>query len=94
MLEAAHIRPYSQEGPHDIRNGLLLRADIHQLFDKGYVTVTEDLRFVVSPRLKADFGNGKTYYPLHGDRLRLPAAAEHRPAAEFLRWHNERVFRG
>ncbi len=39
VLDAAHIRPYGQDGPHDPRNGLLLRSDIHTLFDQGYVTV-------------------------------------------------------
>jgi putative restriction endonuclease len=38
-LEAAHIRPYAAEGLHDVANGLLLRSDLHRLFDKGYVTV-------------------------------------------------------
>ncbi len=39
-LEAAHIRPYSDGGAHETRNGLLLRRDIHSLFDAGYVTVS------------------------------------------------------
>ena len=39
-LEAAHIRSYASDGPHEVRNGLLLRADLHRLFDKGYVTVS------------------------------------------------------
>lgn len=51
VLEAAHIRPYGAEGTHDVPNGLLLRADIHRLFDAGYVTVTPDHQFVVSRRL-------------------------------------------
>src|SRR5258708_36148146 len=53
VLEAAHIRPYAENAPHRVANGLLLRSDIHRLFDKGYVTVSpEDRRFVVSRRLK------------------------------------------
>ena len=36
-LEAAHIVPYAEEGAHDVRNGLLLRADFHRLFDAGLV---------------------------------------------------------
>ena len=49
-LEAAHIRPYSHGGVHEVSNGLLLRSDIHRLFDRGYVTVTKDLRFEVRQR--------------------------------------------
>ena len=37
-LEASHIQPYAKNGPHDVRNGILLRADLHRLFDQGYVT--------------------------------------------------------
>jgi len=93
-LDAAHIQAYEHEGPHDVRNGLLLRADLHRLFDKGYVTVTPELHLEVSNRLKADYHNGRSYYPLHGTQLRLPEQAQDRPAAEFLRWHNDRVFLG
>lgn len=49
-LEAAHIRPYGDVGEHEARNGVLLRRDIHSLFDAGYVTVAPDLRFEVSRR--------------------------------------------
>jgi putative restriction endonuclease len=42
-LEAAHIRPFAEGGTHDVSNGLLLRADLHRLFDRGYVTVTPKL---------------------------------------------------
>ena len=91
-LAAAHIRPYAEGGPHHVSNGLLLRADLHRLFDKGYVTVDLDLRLVVSPRLKTEFHNGRTYYPLHGLTLRVPESEKDRPAPDELRWHNENVF--
>lgn len=90
VLDAAHIRPYAESGPHATDNGLLLRADLHRLFDKGYLTVGTDLRIQVSTRLRQDYDNGKTYYPLHGQALRVPGAQSDRPSAEFLRWHNER----
>jgi putative restriction endonuclease len=91
-LEAVHIRSYAEQGPHEVRNGLLLRADLHRLFDKGYVTVTPDRRFEVSQRLRADYSNGRTYYPLHGQSLRLPTQPLDQPADEFLSWHNENVY--
>ena len=93
VLEAAHIRSYSQEGPHDVRNGLLLRADLHRLFDLGYLTVTPERKIEVSPRLREDYSNGRSYYPLHGSPLRVPARESEQPAAEFLRWHNATVYR-
>lgn len=88
-LEAAHIRAYGDDGPHDVRNGLLFRADFHRLFDKGYLTVADDLRLEVSPRLREEFDNGHSYYPFHGKPLRLPQREELRPLSEYLAWHRE-----
>jgi putative restriction endonuclease len=92
-LEAAHIRPYGQGGAHDVRNGLLLRSDLHRLFDRGYVTVSPEHRLEVSRRLKEDFSNGRSYYPLHGSVVAVPSSAAHRPDGALLEWHNNNVFR-
>jgi putative restriction endonuclease len=94
VLQAAHIRPVTKAGPHRIDNGLLLRSDIHALFDQGYVTVTPDHQFHVSPRLKTDFDNGEPYYPLSGKRIWLPERHEDQPSREFLEWHADTVYRG
>ncbi|GAB4159074.1 MAG: hypothetical protein Fur0037_26400 [Planctomycetota bacterium] len=91
-LEAAHIRPFGQGGEHRVDNGLLLRSDLHRLFDRGYITVTRQLRVEVSARLRADFENGRTYYPLHGQRLRAPKDPADAPDPECLAWHNENVY--
>ncbi len=93
-LEAAHIRPFSEEGPNKVSNGLLLRSDIHRLFDTGYVTVTTDHRFEVSRLVREEFENGRDYYALSGQRIHLPLETNIRPSHEFLAWHNENVFRG
>ncbi|HVZ15861.1 MAG TPA: HNH endonuclease [Terriglobales bacterium] len=88
-LEAGHIRPYSKNGPHEIRNGLLLRSDIHNLFDLGYLTVTSEFKIDVSRRIREEFENGRHYYAFHGQTLAvLPSDARAQPAREFLEWHN------
>jgi putative restriction endonuclease len=95
VLEAAHIKPFVDSGPTRVDNGLLLRADLHKLFDRGYITVTPDFRVEVSRRLKDDFDNGRDYYPLHGKRLIvLPRDLAQHPSREFLGYHNEHVYRG
>ena len=94
VLEAAHIRDYHDVPVHSINNGILLRADIHKLFDSGYVTVTPEYQFEVSRRIKEEFENGRDYYALHGSQIRLPQDAAHRPAVESLVWHNEQRYRG
>jgi putative restriction endonuclease len=92
ILDAAHIRPVSVGGEHRVDNGLLLRSDVHTLFDRGYVTITPDYKFQVSPRLKADWDNGKVYYDLGGRDVRLPRDERFRPSRQELEWHADAVF--
>lgn len=94
VLEAAHIRPYSEHGPHEPNNGLLLRSDLHTLFDRGYVTVDGDLRIRVSSRIRAEFENGRDYYALEGNTIRRPLKGFPPPSREYLEWHQDSVFRG
>lgn len=93
VLEASHIQPYAFEGPHRVSNGLLLRSDLHTLFDRGYLTVTPDLTIEVSKRIREEFENGRDYYAHHGKRLsNMPSNSNEQPAAEFLKWHNEHLY--
>jgi len=95
VLQAAHIKPYTEDGPHDVKNGLLLRSDLHTLFDDGYITLTNDLFIEVSRRLNQDYGNGKDYYKYHGQKLQiLPSSTIELPSREFITWHNERCYKG
>jgi len=78
---------------------LLLRADIHRLFDQGFVTVTPDYQFRVSRRLRDEYENGRVYYELE-ERIRkaggihLPPKLENRPEPEILKWHSNEKFVG
>jgi len=92
-LEAAHIKPYSEEGGHDVRNGLLLRADFHRLFDAGLISVTPDLRVRISPRIREEWFNGKIYYKLDNNPLSVvPAHQSMRPDPDYLDWHYRNRF--
>jgi putative restriction endonuclease len=93
VLDAAHIRPYAEGGSHVPSNGLLLRQDLHTLFDRGYLTVSPDYRVEVSRRLKDEFDNGKEYYALAGKSILLPENPLFRPSSEQLAWHNESIYR-
>jgi putative restriction endonuclease len=93
-LDAAHVRPYAEGGVHDVTNGLLLRRDLHSLFDRGYVTVTPDLRFEVSRRIKEEFENGRDYYALHGRSVQPPDDVLRQPDRQALTWHNEHRYLG
>ena len=93
VLEAAHIRPYGFGGTHVPNNGLLIRQDLHTLFDRGYMTVTPDHHVEVSSRIKQEFNNGREYYALHGTEIRVPQLTDRQPSVESLQWHNENVFK-
>jgi putative restriction endonuclease len=93
-LEAAHIKPYREGGSHDVSNGILMRTDIHRVFDAGYATIDPDFRFVVSNRVKSEFNNGNEYLRLHGSKLILPAKNQFAPNREALEWHNRYCFLG
>lgn len=92
VLEASHIRPYASGGPHDVTNGLLLRSDLHTLFDRGYVTITPTYRLEVSRRIREQFENGRDYYALSGRPIRLPRPRTAHPDPALLDWHSANVF--
>lgn len=94
MLQAAHIRPLPRGGEHRLDNGLLLRSDVHTLFDRGYLGVDPKYRLHLSPRLRAEFENGEEFYQRAVSRepIVLPRRGADRPSREFLEWHLDEVF--
>ena len=95
VLEAAHIQPVSQQGTNDLTNGLLLRSDMHTLYDEGLLGVTPDYTIKVSEQIREAYVNGKVYYSWDGKRLTtLPEDAELLPDRERLDWHMQNVFVG
>ncbi len=92
VLQAAHIRPLPEGGEHRLDNGLLLRSDVHTLYDRGYLAVDPRHRLLVSPQLRAEFGNGEQFYAREGQPIALPPRRLDRPGREFLEWHLDEVF--
>jgi 5-methylcytosine-specific restriction enzyme A len=85
-LEAAHIHPYLGAQTNRVENGLLLRADVHTLFDLGLVAVdSAAMTSVLAGSLM-----GTQYAVLAGRRLTLPATLADRPSAAALDWHRLR----
>ncbi|HNW88518.1 MAG TPA: HNH endonuclease [Bacteroidales bacterium] len=95
VLEAAHIKPFADSGPNHIATGILLRADLHKLYDGGYITSTKDLKVEVSKKIKEEFQNGREYYQFHGKPLQiLPDRYIDRPNEKYIEWHNNNVYNG
>lgn len=94
VLEAAHIQPYATSGINQTNNGLLLRSDLHKLFDTGYITITDQYEIEISKRIREEFENGRDYYKYHGKGLAsMPENIYEYPNREYLRWHNVSVFK-
>jgi hypothetical protein len=74
VLEAAHIKAYDGANSNAVQNGLLLRADIHTLYDLGYLKVDEHGSIHLHEALL-----GSDYQPLHGRKIRLPKDPKHVP---------------
>jgi putative restriction endonuclease len=93
VLQAAHIRPVASGGEHRLDNGLLLRSDVHTLFDRGYLGLDPKYRLLVSGRLREDFSNGDQFYTMAGQVVGLPERRIDQPKPEFLEWHLDEVFK-
>lgn len=84
VLEAAHITPYLGSETNYISNGLLLRSDLHTLWDKGLIYLDDDYTLRLHPRL-----SNTEYVSLGGERVRLPALSAAHPSVAAIRAHRE-----
>ncbi|WP_442503823.1 HNH endonuclease [Marinivivus vitaminiproducens] len=82
LLEAAHIHPYRGPDTNAAQNGLLLRADIHTLFDLGLITISSSMTISVSSMLAST-----EYAALDGSKLQLPLQVGDYPSSLALAWH-------
>ena len=81
VLEAAHIIPFRGEHTNHVTNGLLLRSDLHALFDLHLLQIDPETQsIIIDDRLKSS-----PYGEMHGTKLRVPADSSQRPSAECLR---------
>lgn len=80
-LEAAHIIPYTETENNDPSNGLLLRADLHTLFDLNLIAIhPETMEVSLCTALQET-----EYRVIHGKQIRIPRNEVLRPSQEFLR---------
>lgn len=90
-VEAAHIKPVSANGPDSVSNGLALSGTIHWMFDRGMLTLDDNLSIQVSHHVNNIDAVDRLLRP---DRQAcLPVDKALWPRADFLAWHRENVFK-
>lgn len=79
-LQAAHIQSYVNKDSHHVQNGLLLRADLHLLYDNGLLTVDHDYKVRISKRIESEY-----YQGFNGRQITLPLDPCWYPSKEALK---------
>jgi putative restriction endonuclease len=88
--EAAHIRSVEANGPDIITNGIALSGTVHWMFDRGLISLSDELDILLSSKINDINGVRKIINASR--RARLPSRAEWRPHPRYLKWHREECF--
>lgn len=89
-VEAAHIRPVEHGGNDWVRNGIALSGTVHWMFDRGLLSLSDDLRIMSSRQLNYDVS-----HLLNKDmKARVPSDPRLQPHPDYLGWHRSNIFKG
>jgi putative restriction endonuclease len=90
-VNAAHIRPVEKNGPDTVHNGIGLSSTAHWMFDRGLISLGDDLQILIS-RQANDPDGVRAFINRTGFAI-LPHRATDRPHPRFLQWHRENCFK-
>ena len=90
-MAAAHIRPVAENGPDIVSNGIALSGTVHWMFDRGLISLDDDLTIVLSRQLN-DPDGVRGLVNKKGQAL-SPIRLMERPHPAYLRWHREHCFK-
>ncbi len=89
--EAAHIKPVEHAGPDTVSNGLALSGTVHWMFDRGLLSLSDDLEILISSAINDQDGIRKVLNP--SLRANEPVTGRHRPHPRYLAWHRDNCFK-
>jgi len=92
IVDAAHIKPFSQFFDDRICNGISLCKNHHWAFDRFWFTIDENYQIVVQKSLRENCPDAKPMKELHGKAIWLPTSKQYFPALDNLAWHRENFF--
>jgi len=90
-VDAAHIRPVKDKGPDILHNGIALSGTAHWMFDRGLISLTDDLEILISRQVN-DPDSVRTFINKSGRAIPPLRPADH-PHPHFLEWHRENCFK-
>lgn len=90
-VEAAHIQPVQHNGPDIVQNGIALSGTVHWMFDRGLISLSDDLDILISRHVN-DIAGLQSFINRSG-RASPPSRFADRPHPRFLRWHRENCFK-
>ncbi|WP_027057475.1 HNH endonuclease [Mesorhizobium loti] len=90
-VAAAHIRPVEANGPDIVNNGLALSGTAHWMFDRGLISLSDDLEILISRQVN-DPDSVQGF--INKSRHAIPPRRQlERPHPHFLQWHREHCFK-
>ena len=90
-VAAAHIRPVEANGPDIVSNGLALSGTAHWMFDRGLISLSDDLEILIS-RQANDPDGVRAFINRSGCAI-APKKAIERPHPHCLQWHRQHCFK-
>jgi putative restriction endonuclease len=90
-VDAAHIRPVESNGPDILANGIALSGTAHWMFDRGLISISDDLEIMIS-RQANDQDSIRSLINPTGQAI-VPKKIYERPHPRFLQWHRENCFK-
>ncbi|HIK03927.1 MAG TPA: HNH endonuclease [Trichormus sp. M33_DOE_039] len=92
IVDGAHIKPFAQFCDSRIHNGIALCKNHHWAFDRGWFTVDNQYKILISKGLEEISPHAKPMKDFHGEQLLLPHKEQYFPSLEALQWHQQNIF--
>jgi len=94
LLNASHIMPWSKNNKERLnpRNGICLNTLHDRAFDRGFITINEDYQVLVSSKLKRNDSIDRFFFAY--DKLHITQPDKFSPNKDFLKYHNDSIFKG
>ncbi|MDX5478871.1 MAG: HNH endonuclease, partial [Cyclobacteriaceae bacterium] len=93
LIDACHIRPFSDNQDDRVTNGIALCPNLHRAFDRGLIAIDSDYKVLVSEQILEDKTHPYGLEKLKGRKILLPSEKHLWPNQENLDWHRKETFR-